>query len=609
MTVTFGFVVLYAFQGVLAENNEQSVSANAFTDPNTGMAFSRVKGGCFQMGNGFERGEKDEKPAHKVCLDDYYIGRYEVTLGEFKRFVDETGYTTDAEREGGCFGLDNDGNWALVAGRNWMHIGFTQQDKHPVVCVTWNDAGAFIDWLNQKSGSEFRLLTEAEWEYAARSRGKKRMYSTQTGYLDRALANYGAAKCCDPDVTDGHYFTAPVGSYPANDIRIFDLSGNVWEWTADWYDESYYAYSPQDNPKGPVSGEYRIIRGGSWNIPGQFSRCSNRRQAKPSGRHVNTGFRLAKDIPPGNRARSDSIGGFPLGDVLLVPIGRSFLGKSEIEIRINDRLLSYETLSDDNGGYWAKIPSHELEGTSIVRIRYIRRKDAVTAYRQDNETTAAWITPSRFIDSENIAILEKAHQLYNDARTVEENVRNISDFVSGYLKFNHKFHRAPASLKASQTLLQREGVCINFARLFIALCRANGIAARSISGVVLNRELPDQYDFHHEWAEYKDEDGVWHPLDLTYTRTINLSDIRYTDLVYAAEDHAYFTELLNEGLAAGQPLSMENNDIILFHYHPIFPGAKYGFRLIEDHRPEFFVIEKTINILKIRDRLIIKQVL
>lgn len=292
LIVTCGIINICVFQEIFAENNEQSI----FTDSITGMEFLRVKGGCFEMGNSFERGGKDEKPIHRVCLDDYYIGKYEVTLGEFKQFVDETGYQTDAERERHCWGLDTDGSWKNVAGKSWEHLSFTQMDNHPVVCITWNDAQAFIGWLNKKTNSGFRFLSEAEWEYAARSRGKKRMFATQTGHLNRKLANYGAEKCCDPDSADGYLYTAPVGSYPANEIGVFDLSGNVWEWTADWYNENYYIQSPIDNPKGLKSGKLRILRGGSWSIPKRFSRCSNRREYDPSLRHVNIGFRLAKDI-------------------------------------------------------------------------------------------------------------------------------------------------------------------------------------------------------------------------------------------------------------------------------------------------------------------------
>lgn len=290
--VVCGIFNLCGFQELFAGNDEQSV----FTDPVTGMAFLRVKGGCFRMGSVFSQGENDEKPAHRVCVDDYHIGKYEVTVGEFRRFVDETGYQTDAEREGNCFGLDKDGNWDVVSGKSWKNLSFNQQENHPVVCVSWNDAQAFTAWLRQKTAGGYRLLTEAEWEYAARSRGERRMFATRSGHLSRKLANYGPEVCCAPDDSDGNLYTASVGSYPANNIGVFDMSGNVWEWTADWYDADYYVHSPQENPKGPVTGKYRVIRGGAWNIPGRYSRCSNRREVKPTGRHVNHGFRLAKDI-------------------------------------------------------------------------------------------------------------------------------------------------------------------------------------------------------------------------------------------------------------------------------------------------------------------------
>ncbi len=312
-------------------------------------------------------------------------------------------------------------------------------------------------------------------------------------------------------------------------------------------------------------------------------------------------------IPGVYSQTNKSIQMLPLGTSLLIPIGRSSLETNGIEILLNDRIVPYEKIYDGYGGYWARISCNELSKYSIMTVRYTLQKENVSTYRHGNETAAAWITPSRFIDSEDSAIREQAHQIFDGTKTVEENVRAISDFVIGHLKFDQKFHRAPASISASQTLFQRKGVCINFSRLFIALCRANGIPARSISGVVLNQEHQDQYDFHHEWVEFMDEEGVWHPLDLTYTQAMNFSDIRYTDLVYAAEDHPYFSESTNENLTAGRPLALENKDIVLFHFHPIFPGAKYGFILIEDHRPDFFVIEKTINLIKRGKYIIISQ--
>ncbi len=290
------FTLLWLSQTVIIQAQSPVETQNSYLDPVTKMEFIRVKGGCYQMGNTFGRDHKDEKPVHRVCLNDYYVGKFEVTRGVFKQFVSETGYRTEAEKEENCFGMDKTDKWGLVPGMNWKQPGFLQTDSHPVVCITWNDTQAFVSWLNKQSDGGFRLLTEAEWEYAARSGGKKLEFATQTGKLTGKLGNFGAKKCCNPDDIDNHWFTAPVGSYPANNIGVFDLSGNVWEWISDWYDENYYQTSPEYNPKGPENGSLRIIRGGSWSIPKRFSRCSNRRKASSSGRHINTGFRIAKDF-------------------------------------------------------------------------------------------------------------------------------------------------------------------------------------------------------------------------------------------------------------------------------------------------------------------------
>lgn len=297
----------------------------------------------------------------------------------------------------------------------------------------------------------------------------------------------------------------------------------------------------------------------------------------------------------------------PLGESLLIPIGRSFTNQNKIKIWINDGIARYEKIYDGHGGYWAKVSTAELPEYSMVKVRYFRHQETTQTYRHKSETAAAWINPSFYIDSDNKTIQKKARELYVKTHTIEENVKAISNFITKHVVFKRGFHRAPLSLKASQTLLQSEGVCINFARLFIALSRASGIAARSVSGIVLSPENPNEYDFHHEWAEYMDEFGVWHPLDLTYSQTINLSDIRYSDFVYAAEDHPYFSEATNKNLAAGRPFPLENNDIVLFHYHPIFRGAKYGFKLIENNYPEFFVIEKAISIVKKGNKILIQQ--
>ena len=162
------------------------------------------------MGDTFGDGESDEKPMHEVCVDGFYMGKYEVTQGE----------------------------WQKVMGSNPSR--FKKGDCYPVEEVSWDDAQGFIRKLSSSSGKKFRLPTEAQWEYAARSGGKRLKYATSTGELNRKLANYGTEACCEGDSSDGYKNTAPVGSYPPNDLGLYDMSVNVWEWTQDRYGSDYY---------------------------------------------------------------------------------------------------------------------------------------------------------------------------------------------------------------------------------------------------------------------------------------------------------------------------------------------------------------------------------
>jgi formylglycine-generating enzyme required for sulfatase activity len=214
-----------------------------------------VRGGCFDMGDDFGGGDKDEKPVHEVCVDEFYMGQYEVTVGEFKEFVNATGYKTEAERGGGCLVWIGD-KWEKGDNKNWKNPGFLQDDSHPVCCVSWNDAVAYTEWLSGKTGKRYRLPTEAEWEYAARSGGMiVRFAGTSSKWELRKYAWYDG---------NSKNATHPVGQKRPNGLCLYDITGNVWEWCSDWYGEDYYRISPKDNPKGPLSGKYRVLRGGSW---------------------------------------------------------------------------------------------------------------------------------------------------------------------------------------------------------------------------------------------------------------------------------------------------------------------------------------------------------
>jgi formylglycine-generating enzyme required for sulfatase activity len=283
-----------------ASAKAETPAPGEYRDPVTGMGFVLVKGGCYQMGNTFGDGLAEEKPAHEVCLNDFNLGKYEVTVGDFRTFVNETGYRTDAERGDGCFVYKGD-KFVRESNKNWRDPGFSQDDRHPVVCVSWNDAKAFADWMKGKGGREYRLPTEAEWEYAARSRGKDYKYSwgneSPVGNLaDVSLKRQFPGRPSSFPIwegyDDGYVFTAPVGKFAPNELGLYDLTGNVWEWVSDWYDENYYKNSPKENPQGPGSGQLKVLRGGSWDAFPRSVRASFRNYLDLSDRYGFLGFRL-----------------------------------------------------------------------------------------------------------------------------------------------------------------------------------------------------------------------------------------------------------------------------------------------------------------------------
>jgi formylglycine-generating enzyme required for sulfatase activity len=263
---------------------------------------------------------KPEQPEHRVRLTrPFLMGKHEVTVGLFRRFVQATGYRTDAERGGGSQVFNALGNldWAKKADASWANPGHPQTDAHPVVCVSWNDAQAFLEWLNQADGSRpkgwaYRLPTEAEWEWAAR--GAERREYPWGNEWDGARANFAdktsGLAWADPDADDGHPRTAPVGSYsPRGDspFGVCDLTGNVWEWCLDGFDKDYYKASPVDDPVNLKPGTARVERGGSWAFARDYCRAAFRFSLAPDQSYDNLGFRVVLAQDPADRGAQDPL--------------------------------------------------------------------------------------------------------------------------------------------------------------------------------------------------------------------------------------------------------------------------------------------------------------
>lgn len=218
------------------------------------MELVKIPKGYFQMGS--NDGGSNEKPVHKVCITKpFYMGKYEVTQGQ----------------------------WQAIMGNNPSE--FKKGNNHPVEQVSWNDIQTFIRKLNAKTGKNYRLPTEAEWEYACRSGGKNQKYCEGNN-----VSTYG---WYGEGWKNGHH---AVGGKSPNGLGLYDMSGNVWEWVQDKYGESYYQSSPTNDPTGPSGGSYRVFRGGSWGGDVSHLRSANRFDNFPSRRNFHIGFRLSRSL-------------------------------------------------------------------------------------------------------------------------------------------------------------------------------------------------------------------------------------------------------------------------------------------------------------------------
>jgi formylglycine-generating enzyme len=272
------------------------------TEPETVL----VQGGTFQMGDNFGDPEAgSDETVHYVKLNSFRMGKYELSVAEFKAFIDDTNYQTDADKEGDSYVLNATGtSWETKTGVNWRcdvkgTIRPAYEYNHPVIHVSWNDATEYCKWLSRETSKIYRLPTEAEWEFAARERGKKVRFGNGKDIINPSEINFdGSASLKLKYSVAGEYRqkTVAVNSFAPNALGLYNMSGNVGEWCADWYGSSYDSgtvSTPVSNPTGAVMGSGRVIRGGSWDYYPRYCRASNRSYSTPTSRYGNFGFRLA----------------------------------------------------------------------------------------------------------------------------------------------------------------------------------------------------------------------------------------------------------------------------------------------------------------------------
>jgi formylglycine-generating enzyme required for sulfatase activity len=275
--------------------------------------------GSFVMGSALkETGRNDDEgPQHRVTVArPFAVAKYDVTVNDFAAFVADTGYDVGSY----CYSWSGR-DWEKVQGLSWRNPGYEQTGLHPVTCVSWYDAQAYIDWLKRKTGKDYRLLSEAEWEYAARGQTSPPPLSTSDcgceisapryffGDDERDMCRYGNGldrnakqkirgmqRWAFFPCSDGYAFTSPVGIFQPNLFGLYDMLGNVWQWTQDCYVESYVDAPIDGSAETTVECRLRVRRGGSWSSIPWHLRIAMRFKDAPDGRNDSSGIRVARTI-------------------------------------------------------------------------------------------------------------------------------------------------------------------------------------------------------------------------------------------------------------------------------------------------------------------------
>ena len=258
----------------------------------------KIEGGTFRMGSNVSEADEDEQPQHEVTVSDFYIGKYEVTHKQYIAFMNDLGVKEDGSYNGTEY-VDMDTSDCAVGYRNgkfyFKGSDYADSEQCPMLEVTWYGTDAYCEWLSKKTGQTYRLPTEAEWEYAAGGGAENRTKYAGTDNKNELeeYAWYGV-NYYDLDSKHDDFAKNPVGKKKPNALGLYDMSGNVWEWCRDWYDENYYSNSSQNDPKGPVDGSKHVNHGGSWDGDAEDCRVANRNGSTPGSSNGFLGFRLAR---------------------------------------------------------------------------------------------------------------------------------------------------------------------------------------------------------------------------------------------------------------------------------------------------------------------------
>ncbi|HUW19996.1 MAG TPA: SUMF1/EgtB/PvdO family nonheme iron enzyme [Sedimentisphaerales bacterium] len=303
-------------------------------DPNIPGGMVYIPYGGFEMGDHFAEGSSSELPLHPVLIDAFFMSKYEVTNQQYCDYLNSAFGMGIYVSGGIVYGTGNNQPYCdtstsssysqIVYSAGVFSVrtkGGRSMANDPMVCVSWYGSAAYCNWRSSAEGYEscynlstwdcnfathgYRLPTEAEWEYAARGGNPDYRFPwgdtishTQANYYSSSSYSYDISptRGYHPDWDDVDPYTSVVGSFSANGYGLYDMAGNVWEWCNDWYDGNYYDVSPYDNPEGPASGTYRVIRGGYWNVTAPICAVTYRDYDSPSYRYYSSGFRLVLDF-------------------------------------------------------------------------------------------------------------------------------------------------------------------------------------------------------------------------------------------------------------------------------------------------------------------------